>query len=748
MTKALRYLLYTLAGIVLLVIVVALILPLVIDPNDFRQPISDEVKSRTGRELAIGRISFSLFPWLGLSLQDLELGNAPGFSAREMVRLKTLNVHVELMPLFHQQLKIDRIVIDGLLLNLEKNRKGIGNWEDLRQGQTPKSAQQAPPRQAPDPGRRKNVTLGKMLAGLTLAGLNLSQARINWDDRSTNQHLSLSDIDLQVGRYTAGKPFDIETRLTYQGSGPIEKARLSLSMSVTADMENRRLALRNIKAEQALTTPWLKSGTLKTGFTAESLVADLDSQTLEATRIDIRANHLQLGSQKLTVTKLLDNPVGVMTLKVHAFSPRAIADELGLSLPVMADEKNTLQRLSLQTRLRAGTSSLKASDLRLRLDDTTLKGRLAVTDFSRPDIRFTLAADALDMDRYLPPEEAGSNARKPATTKAQLKKTSLTKPATSAGKSPTTKTAQTTPHRTDRPAPPLAALAGFDINGLLTVQKLKLTNLRLQDVRMPIRSKQGRFRIEPLSARLYGGDITADVVFDARPSIPTTSITLALNRVRANPLLKDLIDNDKLEGMANVSASLKMRGLSSTQIMHSLTGKMKLAFLDGAIRGINIPQMENRLKARLQGQPLPAADSEERTVFSSITGNLVFTNGKVLNNDLHAAMPHARAIGKGSASLIDRTVDYRLWIKFTSQITGQKGTRYEDMDKAALPVHITGSFERLNIKPDFDNLARQLLQRELKKEEQKARQRINSEVDKKRKELEQKARDALKNLFK
>ncbi len=748
MIKALRYSLYTLSGIVLLVIVVALVLPFVIDPNDFRQPLSDEVKNRTGRELAIGQISFSLFPWLGLSLQDLQLGNAAGFSAREMVKLKTLNVHVELMPLFHEQLKIDRIVIDGLVLNLEKNSKGIGNWQDLIPGQASEAVQTPQPGQTPGPGRSKNVTQAKMLAGLTLAGLDLSKARINWDDRSTNRHLSLTDIDLQVGRYVPGKPFDIESRLTYQARAPIEKARISLSMTVDADMKNRRLALSDIKVEKIMSTPWFKQGRLKTFFTAAHIVADLDRQTLDATRLDLRINRLKLDSQKLTVKKLLDNPVAVMTLKVHTFSPRALSEQLGIRLPVMADEQNTLQRFSLQTRLTASASALEAADLLLRLDDTTLKGQLAVADFSRPDIRFTLAADTLDLDRYLPPEEENSNSHQPAVKKAPQKKPSAAQPATEPVKAPATKTVAAAPHRADRQAPPLAALAGFDLDGLLTVQKLKLSNLRLQDVRMPIRGKQGRFRIEPLTARLYGGNINADILFDARQSTPTTTLTLALNRVRANPLLKDFIDNDKLEGIANVSARLKMRGLSSTQIMRSLTGTMKLAFLDGAIKGINIPQMENRLRARLKGQPLPATDSEARTVFSSITGNLRITNGKVLNNDLHAAMPHARAIGKGSASLVDRTVDYRLWIKFTSQITGQKGTRYEDMDKAALPVHITGHLGQLAIKPDFDSLARQLLERELKKEEHKVRQRINSEIDKKRKELEQKARDALQNLFK
>ena len=82
MGKLLRVIVFVLGGLLLLVVAAAIILPLVVDPNDFKDEISQAVESKTGRVLAIeGDIGLSVFPWLGLEIGPTSLSNAPGFSA-------------------------------------------------------------------------------------------------------------------------------------------------------------------------------------------------------------------------------------------------------------------------------------------------------------------------------------------------------------------------------------------------------------------------------------------------------------------------------------------------------------------------------------------------------------------------------------------------------------------------------------------------------------------------------------------
>jgi Uncharacterized protein involved in outer membrane biogenesis len=58
-----------LVGLVLMIVVAAIALPMVIDPNDYREEIQAAVKDKTGRDLAInGDLSLSVFPWIGVGI--------------------------------------------------------------------------------------------------------------------------------------------------------------------------------------------------------------------------------------------------------------------------------------------------------------------------------------------------------------------------------------------------------------------------------------------------------------------------------------------------------------------------------------------------------------------------------------------------------------------------------------------------------------------------------------------------------
>ncbi|HFC53216.1 MAG TPA: AsmA family protein, partial [Gammaproteobacteria bacterium] len=79
MGKIIKIVVSLLVAALLLLVVAAVVLPLLIDPNDFRDEISTLVEKQTGRKLQIeGEIGFSVFPWLGIELGAMELSNAPG----------------------------------------------------------------------------------------------------------------------------------------------------------------------------------------------------------------------------------------------------------------------------------------------------------------------------------------------------------------------------------------------------------------------------------------------------------------------------------------------------------------------------------------------------------------------------------------------------------------------------------------------------------------------------------------------
>ena len=82
MKRIIKWVATGLAGLLLLVIITGLVLPLIYDTEDLKREVSRRVTEQTGRELEIaGDLGFQVFPWLAIEVNELSLGNAPGFGA-------------------------------------------------------------------------------------------------------------------------------------------------------------------------------------------------------------------------------------------------------------------------------------------------------------------------------------------------------------------------------------------------------------------------------------------------------------------------------------------------------------------------------------------------------------------------------------------------------------------------------------------------------------------------------------------
>ena len=67
MSKPIRIVLIVLGAVIGLMVIGAITISLLFDPNDYKDTMTAEVKARTGRTLTIGDdISLTFFPWLGV----------------------------------------------------------------------------------------------------------------------------------------------------------------------------------------------------------------------------------------------------------------------------------------------------------------------------------------------------------------------------------------------------------------------------------------------------------------------------------------------------------------------------------------------------------------------------------------------------------------------------------------------------------------------------------------------------------
>ncbi len=226
-------LLKILAALVILLVVIAVALPFIIDPNDYRDEIVSAVEENTGRTLKIdGDMSLTVFPWVGIDLGRLSLGNAKGFGDKPFAAIEEASVRIKLLPLLGRQIVADTITLDGLKLNLAKNKQGVTNWDDLAKPAVTDKKEQ--PGEKPE---EQQQAKGAGLQGLAIGGVNINNATINWQDDSTGQSYQVNNFRLNSGAITPGSPVDLSLGLELASSQPQMTAALTLDGTVAVDDE-------------------------------------------------------------------------------------------------------------------------------------------------------------------------------------------------------------------------------------------------------------------------------------------------------------------------------------------------------------------------------------------------------------------------------------------------------------------------------------------------------------------------------
>ena len=112
----------------------------------------------TGRDLVIdGDISLSLLPSPTLSVSGVRLANLPGGSSPDMARLKSLDVHVALVPLLSSKIRVTRVTLIEPVVLLERLPDGRANWQFVPPANASGAAGTASPGAADGPAAQISI---------------------------------------------------------------------------------------------------------------------------------------------------------------------------------------------------------------------------------------------------------------------------------------------------------------------------------------------------------------------------------------------------------------------------------------------------------------------------------------------------------------------------------------------------------------------------------------------------------------
>jgi len=711
MKKLVKVIFGLLVVVFVLIIAAVVILPMVISPNDYKPQIIEAVKQQTGRDLVIeGDIGLSVFPKIGLKLGHTSLSNAPGFGEQAFASMQTVDIQVALMPLLDKKVEMDEIVLQGLSLNLQRNKEGKTNWDDLagKASDKPKAGQSAEAAKSGDAPELESLVIG---------GVRIEDANILWQDDQQGQRYEIKAFNLVSGPLSEGDPVDIELSTAFLSAQPKIEGELKLVGIIQADMEGSRYTITDLDFTLDANGDSLPGGKATVSVAASKLLVDLKGQTLALTNLDINALGVSIKGGMAGKAILAENSQFSGQLAIADFNARDLITALGQPAPQTADE-NVLQHVSASFDLAATSSSASLQNFTAKLDDTNLNGTVAVTDFTSQAVTFDLNVDQIDLDRYLPAAQQPS-----AKTNAAA---SSGKAGESAGSA-------------EAELFPVDVLRKLNANGTARIGLLKKSNLKVTDIVVKVKAKGGKVNMKP-SAALYQGKTDADVTIDASKKTPTLKVNANLKGVQIEPLLKDLQGDAKLAGATNAKVNITAKGNSQSAVTRTLNGKANFAFTDGALVGVNIAKIIRDGMALLQGKPVQKTNEAEKTDFSSLSGTAKITNGVVNNQDFNMQSPLLRITGAGKADLVKENLDYTLKTSIVGSLKGQGGKDMKKLEGLTIPVRVTGPFATPSFKPDLSAALSDTVKKEVKA-------KVKEKEDEVKEKLQDKLKGKLKGLF-
>jgi uncharacterized protein involved in outer membrane biogenesis len=435
MNKLIKYALYGILSIIVLVLMVVGYFAATFNPNDYKDEIIKLVKDKKERNLHIdGDIKLTYWPKIGADLGKLSISEHQ--SDKEFASVNSVKVALAVMPLLKKELVVDTVYVDGAKANVVKYKDGKFNFDDLLSKEESK------------------------LIKFDIQGVNVSNSEVRYTDEAADAKYNITKLNMKSGHIALAEPVDLDTDFTLTANKPETAANINLkgnflvdpktkhfkvkgldshivgdllggtgmdivaSGDVDAKPEQKEFLLDGLKlvasgtfsgAKQSidLSAPALtiekdevssKKVTVSLGqekngdvFKANMVLADMKGSTKALQSSGITGD-LSAVQGKRTVTGTFSSPFSG-NIQDLIFDIPKLAGNLDIKDPSLPNGgvKGTFN-LGAHTDIK---KELANSQFNLVLADTNLKGNVDVTGFKKQNIKFNLSADKLDLNKLL-----------------------------------------------------------------------------------------------------------------------------------------------------------------------------------------------------------------------------------------------------------------------------------------------------------------------------------------------------------
>ena len=692
MLRLIKWLLGLLVTLVILVIAAVIIIPNVVDPNDYRDELSAIVKDKTGRELTLnGDLKISVFPWIGVKTQGLTLSQPEGIDGN-MLSVDTAQLRVKFAPLLSKKVEVDTVVLERPMITLVTLKSGLDSFSGLSDDE-------------PEEVEEDSATAAVALA---IQGVELTDGKVVIDDRQEGSLLELSDLNVVTGNLIGTSLADISATGQLKDSTSPDITQFDVTAKALIDTDTFDVQAQDILAQikqgefdidVALgNVAFIQGADIKVSeLTVElkgahemqasmpELTANLDTQVAAIESLKVNYQNLEAVVSNVSAKKIIDAPSATGRFSVPAFDARELVKELEVDLET--SDPQALESVSMSADFAGSLEGALVRNLVVKLDQTTLSGSASVVNFDQPKLKFDLNLTDLNLDSYLPEETEEEEE-------------------VSGG---------------EALAVPMAVFKDINANGTFKASKLISGGVALTDIDVVVKSTPGNVSITP-SASLYEGNLDGSIVFNESGDKSSLTVKNDIDLVQLSPLFSDAIESDLLKGIGTLGIDLVVTEVNGVQ---SNEGTIELRAKEGALSRFEISNIAGKLNSvadiysSLSSTDAPEIDDaavesseDDTTEFSELLGTFHLKDFLVTNDDLKFNGPGFEITGAGQFNLEKENVDYRLNLVIQEAISGVGGDAIQKLlgpnlswlSGKQIPIRCTGSFDSPSCLPDVKAL--------------------------------------------
>lgn len=757
------------AGLLVLILLAVIIVVTVVDPNDYKQQIQDQVKKSINRDLVItGDLGWSFYPLLGFQSGQVTLYNSPEFKEKILLNVQEAAISINVFPLFSGQLEVGEIILDGVEFNLITNEDGLSNLDNLQAADaTVENTTETVNKQ--DTPVEEEASKPVDLSQFVLSGINITNAQLQVIDHQKNETQQVAVKSMLLNEFAFDKKSHFS--LTSQFKNDQVEADIELNADIFVNAALTSIELTNLTIESKVLSQALSGSTLNTTFSS-----GLKYQT-ETKQLDIKAitinnkftgsfldGNIYINSSDIRVTNENEVALGKLTLTSSltgtSLENNKLDTNLETNLAVNVQKKtanidkfelkNTITGKELQGNLNLSFKEMDVSNFeKILIKQFKLVSELNAPAISKDKINSTIESEiSYDLAKQklnLSSLQSTVNNIELGGEFSFIQQTvpvirynlkgnvwDLNPYLAKATKTETTTETTNEPVATDKkdPAkelePDLSILKELDIKGELSIAGILYQDITIGKITNSLTVKDGRATIKPLTAKLYDGSLNIEAWVDESGGKNQYKTTASISNVILMQLLKDAAKIDLLSGTANVNLVASGQGLTASKIQQGVVAKGDFKILDGELYGINLSHEVRVLKAKIQGKTIAPDKLIKKTDFASLIGNFTVEKGIANNQKLTMLSPVIRLDGGGTADTIKQTIDYKLGVTPLSKT--DESTSYVDLNGISIPLRIQGTFTKPTFSLDTEGALKAQIEAAKKAVQDKAKQALEDKA--------------------